>query len=77
MKALLIEALVVGLMVTLIGLVISYISMYVKSPEKTKDFEHWWSVAVSFWISGMLVHFICEFTGMNKWYCKNGNACVQ
>ncbi len=77
MKALLIEALVVGLMVTLIGLVISYISMYVKSPEKTKDFEHWKSIFGSFFISGLLVHLLCEYVGLNKWYCNNGNACLK
>lgn len=26
-------------------------------------------------ITGMLVHIICEFTGINKWYCRNGFAC--
>ena len=24
---------------------------------------------------GASIHLFCEFTGINKWYCKNGNAC--
>tara|TARA_A100001015_G_C14332974_1_gene460062 strand:- start:47 stop:229 length:183 start_codon:yes stop_codon:yes gene_type:complete len=26
-------------------------------------------------ILGASIHLFCEFTGINRWYCKNGNAC--
>ncbi len=26
-------------------------------------------------ITGVIVHIICEIVGLNKWYCKNGAAC--
>ena len=26
-------------------------------------------------ILGASIHLFCEFTGVNRWYCKNGNAC--
>ena len=26
-------------------------------------------------ILGASIHLFCEFTGINGWYCKNGNAC--
>jgi hypothetical protein len=26
-------------------------------------------------MAGSLVHILCEVLGINKWYCKNGNAC--
>jgi hypothetical protein len=29
---------------------------------------------VATFIIGALVHIICEIAGINKWYCKNGNA---
>jgi hypothetical protein len=31
-----------------------------------------------YWIStiiGILDHLLCEFSGINKYYCKYGNAC--
>tara|TARA_B100001094_G_C18184044_1_gene802633 strand:- start:142 stop:501 length:360 start_codon:yes stop_codon:yes gene_type:complete len=26
---------------------------------------------------GFILHIICELTGVNKWYCRNGNACKK
>ena len=26
---------------------------------------------------GFLLHLICELTGINNWYCRNGNACQK
>ena len=26
-------------------------------------------------ILGLAIHLLCEVSGINKWYCKNGNAC--
>ena len=33
-------------------------------------------MAIGFFVLGALTHLVCEFTGVNKWYCKNGRACV-
>jgi hypothetical protein len=33
------------------------------------------SIALVF-ISGFLGHLAFEATGINKWYCTNGNACI-
>jgi hypothetical protein len=39
------------------------------NPSKTKYY-------VATLLIGILVHLICEFSGINNWYCKNGNACL-
>jgi len=28
-------------------------------------------------VTGFAVHFLCEVSGINKWYCKNGAACKK
>ena len=31
---------------------------------------------ITTFIIGFITHLVCEFTGINDWYCKNGNACL-
>jgi len=33
------------------------------------------SVILNLFITGFVIHIICEISGINKYYCKNGNAC--
>ena len=72
---LLLEALAVGLFTGIIGLIISTIFMFSKKDFSLEKYTYWKQVFASFFITGIAVHLICEFTGINKWYCKNGNAC--
>lgn len=67
------EMVVVGLMTAFIGSVISYLFM----GKEAKEFKHWKSVWGSLFVTGVLIHFLCEVLGINKWYCKNGRACVD
>ena len=55
---LMVEAIVVGLMVAILG------TQFLKKIEFTQLF-----------ILGLAIHLLCEVSGINKWYCKNGNAC--
>jgi cytochrome c oxidase assembly factor CtaG len=70
-STILIEAFVVGILNLIFGFVVSYLLM----GEQAKAFKHWPGVLLGFFISGILVHLFCEFSGINKQYCKTGNAC--
>ena len=67
MYKVLIEAFVVAIIVIIIGCVISHLL-------GRKCNLH--LIKVLF-LTGILTHLICEYTGVNKWYCKNGNACLK
>jgi hypothetical protein len=71
MKEVLIEAFVVGLLTVLVGYVSLYILMHIFKQTGNKDYL----TEKSFFITGVLVHLICQYSGINKWYCTNGNAC--
>ena len=70
MQKLLIEAVSVGVIVVVIGMLINCCMEKVKI-ERTK--KH----VLALFISGVVTHIICEAVGLNKWYCKNGNACKK
>jgi len=70
---LLLEATSLGILNVCFGFIISYLMM----GEKAKTFEHWHRVLLGFFISGVIIHIFCEFTGINKKYCIGGNACQK
>lgn len=64
-QKLIVEAIVVGL-----GLMILwYIMNFVDKNIWKKN------MLISMFVTGVVFHLIAEFTGVNKWYCSNGNAC--
>jgi hypothetical protein len=79
MNKLIIEAFAVGIILLIVSIpVMGY--LHSSHPDDYAGCEHLPSKSkkkyyVSTVIIGMLVHLICEFSGINKWYCKNGNAC--
>jgi ABC-type antimicrobial peptide transport system permease subunit len=76
MKQLLLEVLIVGLITALVGFIVSTALMYVFVKKfSQKKYHFWWQVALSYFITGCLVHLLCQATGANRWYCKNGAAC--
>lgn len=70
------EMLAVGFLTAILGFIISTLLMYKFSENFTiKKYKFWPQVFLSFFITGCLIHLLCEYSGVNKWYCKNGVAC--
>ena len=75
---LLLEALVVGVMTVVIGLLVGFalgksFSMNLPAICKTWNKNH--VMEISLFLTGFCLHLLCEGVGLNKWYCKHGNAC--
>jgi high-affinity Fe2+/Pb2+ permease len=77
MTNLFVEALIAGIMVAIVGLIVSYIIMRYTSKEEASNFSHWGSIILSFFITGFTVHLVSEYLGINKNYCKTGHACTS
>lgn len=70
------EVLLVGFATGVVGLLVSTLFMFIFARKfSLKKYHFWWQVALSYFITGCLIHILCESTGVNKWYCKNGAAC--
>lgn len=77
---LLIEAVVVGLSVVIFGTLASFLvgsSFRVELPPVCDDWNKNYAMEISLFLTGVLAHLFFEVTGVNKWYCKNGNACSR
>lgn len=71
------ETIAVGLLVVVVGyLVCKLVGMVDKTTKSVCD--NWsknYTMEITLFLIGVSVHLICEFSGINQWYCKNGNAC--
>jgi hypothetical protein len=73
-----IEAIFVGFITLIIGTLISKLSekiLKVQLPTSCKDWNKHYIMEFSLFATGFAVHIACEVLGMNKWYCRNGDAC--
>tara|TARA_B110001469_G_C9602591_1_gene299430 strand:- start:1161 stop:1388 length:228 start_codon:yes stop_codon:yes gene_type:complete len=71
-KQLLMEAIAVGIVVVALGYLIVYVMSLMKlKMNKEKQ------MVLGFFMLGFITHIVCEFTGINKWYCKKGHACLK
>lgn len=78
MLRLFVEAFVVGLLTVAVGSLVGYaLSKAVDSdlPEVCKEWNKFYVMEISLFLTGVAIHLLCEITGINKWYCKNGFAC--
>lgn len=77
---LLVEALVVGLLVLVVGIVVSFgvgALFSVDLPAVCKKWNKNYRMELCLFLTGFIIHLVCELSGINKWYCKNGNACSK
>jgi len=72
--AVLIEALFVGIIVVVIGVIGHIVTLKLYGHHDLNDM---YMFAGHLFMIGVAVHLICEFVGINKWYCNNGTACKQ
>ena len=76
MKNLMIEAFMVGLLIIPIGLFVLYLSYLAQNNLKIyRDLGPNIRMVIGFFVLGFITHLACEYSGINRWYCKNGNAC--
>jgi ABC-type antimicrobial peptide transport system permease subunit len=78
MKQLLIEASAVGAGTIIVGFLVGFFvgKMFsVDLPSICKKWNKNNVMEISLFFTGFFLHLLCEFTGLNKWYCKNGVAC--
>ena len=69
------EAFIVGLVTLVIGTTLSILFMYTQDGFSIKKIDFWPTLILTNFFTGVIVHLLCEWSGINKWYCKNGHAC--
>lgn len=80
MIKLLIEAIVVGIIVVLVGTVITFIVSNIFAVELPPTCRVWkknYTMEIALFLTGVLTHLGFELVGGNTWYCKNGVACKK
>jgi len=80
MYGLLIEAIVVGILTVVFGNFAGFVVspfLKVNLPVVCSNWNQFYAMEMSLFLTGFLLHLFCEFSGINKWYCKNGVACSR
>lgn len=67
------EALVVGVSVAVMGLLV-HILYHSKHAHSDKIKQDTIDLIIILFFTGVFLHLLFEVTGINMWYCKNGNA---
>jgi len=76
MLKLVLEALTVGVSTVIMGLLVHFLFGYhSKHAHSDKMKQEMLGLAVTLFFTGVFLHLLFELTGLNSWYCKNGNAC--
>ena len=77
MKQLLLEAIAVGIIVVIVGTLVSSLigSFHQKTRSVCRDWNKNHIMEIALFFTGFFTHLLCEMLGINKWYCKNSYAC--
>jgi len=67
------EAIGIGVLTLIIGHVFFYLGIDKKKREEIKKYNKYLSLIL--FMIGVILHFIIEFSGLNKWYCDKQCVC--
>lgn len=74
-----IEAFVVGLATMLLYIVLEAWTIHIPIPALARLplWRRRFLITITLFLTGFLLHLLSEFSGINKWYCTNGFACMR
>lgn len=75
MQLLIYEAIFVGITTVIFGNIAAFlVGPYFKVdlPEECKNWNKFYAMEITLFLTGLLSHLTFEYLGINKWYCKNG-----
>ena len=72
-KSIIIEGVVVGIGVILVGTLTSYLIAIMRN-KNTRFLKNPWMI-VGLFLTGFILHVGLDVAGLNKWYCKNCAGC--
>ena len=78
MKQLIIEGSVVGIVLVVIGVILTCLLKNINNdnlPDVCKSWNKNYIMEINLFLIGFIAHMLFEMTGANKWYCSNGYAC--
>lgn len=79
MYRVLVESVIVGLVILVVGKILSKLVWKyrgVNLPDMCQKWDDNYTQEISLFLTGFLLHLGSELVGLNKWYCQHGHACM-
>ena len=80
MTRLLLETIGAGILIVVIGTIVSFIVGKVSAvdlPPTCKEWNKNYVMEISLFFTGVTAHLLAEYFGLNRWYCSHGVACTR